>query len=261
MDIKDKLKTGQYFLDEESKQLTLLDVRFYTPDGGINYFPSVTTILDAYPKTAAFYEWLKKMGGDADSIRDEAGIKGSVVHQLTEAYDKGETVSLIDLDGRIRYKSSEWKMFERYVDFRNTVEPQILRREYNIISPRLGTGGTIDSNVLFNYRKLQGKYIIDLKTSNNIQDHYWCQGAAYIKMHEEAFPEEHIDGFAVLWLNAKTRGESRVNGIQGKGWQLVFPPKPIEHYWRLFRHTQALWNEVNGDMKPNNLTYNIEYKK
>ncbi len=40
----------------QNKQLTFLDSRFYqTKDG--DYVPSVTTILECYPKGAAYYNW------------------------------------------------------------------------------------------------------------------------------------------------------------------------------------------------------------
>lgn len=256
----DKIRTGQFQIDEQTKQLTFLDLRFYS-DGKGGYFPSVTTILDAYPKTAQFYEWLKKMGSDADTIRDEAGERGSIVHQLTESYDIGNVISLIDADGKIRYRTAEWKMFEKYVEFCKEVKPKIIRTEYNIISPDLGTAGTIDRDILLNYGKIKGKYIMDIKTSNSLHDHYWLQTAAYVKLHNMAFPDEQIDGVCILWLNANTRGPSKTGGIQGKGWQLVFPDKPLEHYWNLFKATQALWTEVNGNLKPNNITYTLEHKK
>jgi hypothetical protein len=76
------------------KQLTFLDSRFYkTDDGG--FVPSVTTILECYPKGAAYYNWLKENGKDSDEIRDEAGRRGSVVHKLTEDYDTGAEVQLV----------------------------------------------------------------------------------------------------------------------------------------------------------------------
>lgn len=256
----DKIRTGQFQVDETTKQITFMDLRFYRTSEG-EYFPSVTTILDAYPKNAAFFDWLKKHGDEADTIRDEAGERGSIVHGLTEKYDNGEVVSLIDADGKIRYKSNEWKMFERYVDFCDTIQPEVLHTEYNIISPNLGTAGTIDRNILLKTPKIKGKFLLDIKTSNQLHDHYWSQLAAYVKLHEEAFPDEPIDGICILWLNAKTRGASKTGAIQGKGWQLVFPDRSIEHYFNIFKATQLLWNEVNGDMKPNDIIYNIEHKK
>lgn len=256
----DKIRTGQFLIDEQTKQLTFTDLRFYA-DGKGNYYPSVTTYLDAYPKTAEFYAWLKKHGEDADTIRDEAGERGSIVHQLTEKYDAGETVSLLDLDGKIRYKTTEWKMFERYVEFSNVVKPEIISTEYNIIAPELATAGTIDRKIYLKWKNKTGKLILDIKTSNSIHDHYWCQLAAYMKLNNYAFPDEKIDGACILWLNAKTRGESKTGAIQGKGWQLLFPDKPMEHYWKIFQATQLLWNEVNGGLKPNNISYTIEHKK
>lgn len=62
------------FIKITKDRIEFLDSRFYQHANG-NFYPSVTTILDAYPKSAAFYEWLKKAGEDADEIRDEAGRK------------------------------------------------------------------------------------------------------------------------------------------------------------------------------------------
>ncbi|MFN9898091.1 MAG: hypothetical protein ACK55Z_04690, partial [bacterium] len=79
--------------------------------------PSVTTILEAYPKDASYFKWLKDVGSDADTIRDEAGRRGSIVHELTEQYDSGIECSFISEQGFPKYKMLEWSMFERYVDF------------------------------------------------------------------------------------------------------------------------------------------------
>ena len=46
-----ELNNKNYKVDFQSKQLTFLDQRYYTtPEGG--FVPSVTTILEAYPKTS-----------------------------------------------------------------------------------------------------------------------------------------------------------------------------------------------------------------
>ncbi len=100
---------SKFIIDLQSKQLTMLDARFYYTEHG-EFVPSVTTILEAYPKDAHFYKWLKEVGTDADAIRDEAGRRGSVVHQLTEMYDNGEEVSLLNVEGNLQYKMLEWSM-------------------------------------------------------------------------------------------------------------------------------------------------------
>jgi len=141
-----------------NKQLTFLDSRFYsTEDGG--FVPSVTTILECYPKGAAYYNWLKENGKDADEIRDEAGRRGSVVHKLTEFYDAGYEVSLINPQGQIEYKLNEWAMFERYVNFRSRFQFVTDSIEMNIISKELGYAGTIDRIIDMDGEKI----LLDIK--------------------------------------------------------------------------------------------------
>src|SRR4051812_21676187 len=97
-------------IDLTNRKITFLDSRWYYTEEGTPV-PSVTTILECYPKTSAYYEWLKKMGQDSDEIRDEAGRKGSNVHSLTERYDKGEEITLLNEDGNIPMSIKEWSMF------------------------------------------------------------------------------------------------------------------------------------------------------
>lgn len=252
----DKLRTGQFIIENGSNQITFLDSRFYQVEEGI-YLPSVSTILESYPKGAAFYDWLKKNGEDSDVIKNEAAERGSIVHKLTELYDAGEPVTLFDADGKIRYKLSEWNMFEKYVEFTNKFKPEVVHTELNLVSKELGFGGTLDRRVNLNGMRL----ILDIKTSNMIHNSYWLQLAAYAKAYEQFFPEDTVDNVAILWLNAKTRSDGRKGSIQGVGWQLVFPDKTLEEYWRLFQCTQALWLEENGGMKPRFLTYNLTHQK
>lgn len=257
MGLESKIRTGQYLVDKDLNQLTFLDVRFYPDDNG-GYQPSVSTVLDAYPKGEFFYKWLKENGEDADAIRDEAGETGSIVHGLCERYDEGDEVSVIDETGRIKYKAKEWNMFEKYVSWCDAFNPEILENERSMCSKNLGFGGTLDKRIILDGQKV----ILDLKTSNMIHDTYWMQLAAYKKMYEE-LTGDIMDNIAILWLNAKTRTEKYKAGeiYQLKGVQLLFPPKDIEHYWKLFLHCQALWTEVNGDLKPRDLTYSLTHKK
>jgi hypothetical protein len=236
-----------------NKQLTFLDARFYiTEDGG--YVPSVTHILECYPKGAAYYNWLKEAGKDADEIRDEAGRRGSVVHKLTEFYDAGYEVNLINPQGQIEYKLNEWAMFERYVDFRNRFQFVTDSIELNIISKQLGYAGTIDRVIDMNGEKI----LLDIKTSNAIYPSYWLQLAAYrsLLMNEKGIM---VDKVAILWLNAKTRTEGKKGDIQGIGWQLLTredSSKDLE----LFNATHNLWQAENTTSKPKSLTYQISHK-
>ena len=246
-----------YSIDFKSNQITFLDNRFYlTPSG--SFVPSVTTYLEAYPKSPQFFEWLKKAGEDADSIRDEAGRSGSKVHALTEDYDNGIEVSVLDENGYIGYKLNEWSMFERYVEFRRNHTTTIIHNELNVVSETYRMGGTIDRIMTVNGKLL----LVDIKTSNIIHPHYWLQLSAYQKMIEEKQPDLHLDGVAILWLNAKTRTEGKKDQIQGKGWQLCIceDDKEISKYWSRFKACQQLWLAENEDSKPRQLSYSLTHK-
>jgi len=246
---------SNYIIDTQAHRITLLDARFYFDEQG-KPVPSVTTILEAYPKDAGYFKWLKDAGTDADTIRDEAGRRGSIVHELTERYDRGEEVSLLTDDGWPGYKMLEWSMFERYVDFSTRFEPEHLIVEQNFVSPELGYAGTIDRVM-----EVGGKcYLVDIKTSNAIYDSYWLQLAAYKELHFLNVESSRLDGVAILWLNAKTRTNGKAGDIQGVGWQMVIREDTTRDL-ELFRHTHALWLAQNKGAMPKQFTYKLTHQK
>jgi hypothetical protein len=246
---------SNYIIDTQAHRITLLDARFYFDEDG-KPVPSVTTILEAYPKDAGYFKWLKDAGTDADTIRDEAGRRGSIVHELTERYDRGEEVSLLTGEGWPGYKMLEWSMFERYVDFSTRFEPEHLMVEQNFVSSKLGYAGTIDRVM-----ELGGKrYLVDIKTSNAIYDSYWLQLAAYRELHFLYAKSPRLDGVAILWLNAKTRTNGKAGDIQGVGWQMVIR-EDTTHELYLFYHTHALWLAQNNGAMPKQFTYKLTHQK
>lgn len=239
-----------YLLNE--KQITFLDSRFYKTETG--YVPSVTTILEAYPKGAAYFQWLKTVGEDSDTIRDEAGKRGSIVHDMTERYDRGEQINLIDPNGNIAFKLNEWAMFERYVEFRSRFDFEVLENELTIISGSLGFAGTLDRLILMNGKRI----LIDIKTSNAIYPSYWLQLAAYEKLLNER--KEFVDEVAILWLNAKTRTAGKNGDMQGIGWQMVKHGDDRSKDWSLFQATHKLWLAENETSKPKEMSYQLSHK-
>lgn len=248
-----------WFINNTTGRIEFVDARFYRDKQG-NVVPSVTTLLEAWPKGAAYYEWLKKKGEDADEIRDEAGRRGSTVHHLTEALDLGAEVMLCNEDGSPRYKMSEWAMLERYVDFRNTVKPTIVEIETNLIDAELGFAGTMDRLVEIN----DELWIIDIKTSNAVYDHYDLQLVAYWQLWckiNKVRPELATRvRLGILWLNAKTRTYGKAEAIQGPGWQLLEAKDDKERLLDLWGACQALWHRVNANVKPKNMSYALSHK-
>lgn len=242
-----------FTIDQPNNRIEFIDTRFYgTSTGG--YVPSVTTILEAYPKDASYFQWLKQVGSDADTIRDEAGKRGSIVHELTERYDSGEVVSYINEAGKPLYKLLEWSMFERYVDFSINHKPTIDLMELHMVSEQLGYAGTLDRVM-----QIEGKsYLIDIKTSNSIYPSYWLQLAAYRQLLAEG--GVNVDGVGILWLNAKTRTRGKKGDIQGIGWQLVSKDDTANDL-KLFNSTHELWKSLNEDVKPKQFSYQLNHQK
>ena len=257
MQIIEKLNNKNYRIDLATRQITFLDSRWYITDSG-NYVPSVTTLLEAYPKGAQYYEWLKKNGEDSDTIRDEAGERGSRVHKLTERYDAGEEVNLFNEHGDISVRLTEWNMFEKYVEFRKQTGWEIECIEKNIVSEELGYAGTLDR--IFSYS--DKRILVDIKTSGAIYPTHLLQLAAYHRLFDSVAPINFIDEVAILWLNAKTRTEGKKGAIQGKGWQLIrYTAEELTQAYKVFTATKFLWEQENGDSKPRQTVYNLSHKQ
>lgn len=249
-----KEQNKNLLLDTEKNKLTLLDGRYYYDSETQTFVPSVTTILSAYPKNAAFYEWLKKHGEQSDEIRDEAGRKGSIVHDLTERFDNGEVISLFNELQDYRMKISDWAFFERYVEFRSRFPFTIELNEQNFVSSKIGYGGTIDRVIIMDGLR----YLIDIKTSNYLGDEFWLQIAAYKKMYEKMTGNK-VDRVGVLWLNSKTKTQGKAGDKQGAGYQLIEKEDTSKDY-DLFLSTKSLWENLNKNAKPKNITYSLTHK-
>lgn len=238
-----------------NNQITFTDARFYIDRETGEYYPSATTILEAYPKPYALLQWMKEAGSKSDEIRDAAGRRGSNVHFLTEQYDMGNECNLLGDNGQPNYSMEEWAMFERYVDFTQRFNPQHEMIEQQVLSPILGFAGTIDR-----ISTIEGKkYVLDIKTSNGIYNSYWLQVAAY---REAALKQMGIatDGVAILWLNAKTRTNGKKGDVQGAGWQMVTKEDTVKE-WQLFQSVQQLWLAEHADDKPKQFSYTLTHKR
>ena len=243
----------------KTNQLTFVDGRFYHDEDG-NYFPSATTLLEAYPKPFALIQWMKEVGSKADEIRDNAGRRGSTVHQLTEDYDRGMECTLLDENNRPKYSLEEWNMFERYVEFSVNHKPVHAMIEQTFVSNHLKFAGTLDRICT-----IDGKtYVLDIKTSNGIYNSYWLQLAAYKELYNHSVKQSDnmpdIDGVAILWLNAKTRTYGKNGVIQGPGWQMVTKDETSDD-WSLFQAVQQLWNAEHENDKPREFSYQLSHKK
>ena len=120
-----------------------------------------------------------------------------------------------------------------FVDFWTTHKPKLLMSEEFMVSDTHRYCGTLDLLIELNGEK----WLLDIKTSNNVYESYHLQMAAYAKAYEETSGEK-VDRTGVIWLKSAKRGPDKANKrIQGKGWEIVEAKKSIDECFKMFLHT------------------------
>lgn len=227
---------------EDNKQINVLDSRFYRRNG--KYYPSVTSILNYFPKNHFFHSWLKDVGHNSDIIAAKAAGEGTQAHTAIDAFLNGEEIHWIDEFGNAKYSLEVWKMILKFAEFWNTHKPELVAGEYHLFSDQHEFAGTADLIVRFQ-EKL---WLLDIKTSNSLHTAYDLQLAAYATAWNETHNEK-IERTGILWLKASTRGEGKGDNIQGKGWQLKVVDD-IEKNFKMFQNIQEIYKLENPDFKP-----------
>jgi hypothetical protein len=241
--IKDsKIKRIVQYSDD-NKQINVLDQRFYRRND--KYYPSVSSILNYFPKNQFFHSWLKDVGHNSDIIASRAAAEGTQVHNAAEALINGAEVSWIDEYGNALYSLDVWKMILKFAEFWNKYKPELVAAEYHLFSDQYEYAGTGDLVV-----RLSDKlWLLDIKTSNSLHTSYDLQLAAYAKAWNETH-DEPITETGILWLKAATRGEDKKGEkIQGAGWQLKVVSE-IDRNFEMFTKIQDIYKLENPDAKP-----------
>ena len=229
-------------ISKDYKQITLPDSRYYRRNG--EYYPSITYVLNSYPKGKHFEDWLKKHGYTADYIVKKAGEEGTMAHELIEAYLNGEEIKYLDLNGHPKMNIEVWKMVLRFVDFWETHKPTLIEAEVHLFSDELKVAGTCDMLC-----EIDGKlWLIDFKTSNHVQPTYQLQTAVYGQCYKECFGKE-VDNYGILWLKS-TKRKTNKEKMQGKGWEMVLPTRTHEENLDIFRTVRRLFDLENPNDAP-----------
>jgi len=228
---------------EDNRQINVLDQRFYRRNE--QYYPSVSSILNYFPKNQFFHSWLKDVGHNSDIIASKAAAEGTQVHNAVESFLNGEEIKWLDAFGNAMYSLDVWKMILKFADFWNKHKPELVATEYHLFSDKYKYAGTADIIV-----KLNGKlWLLDVKTSNSLHTSYDLQLAAYAKAWSETH-NEPIEETGILWLKASTRGEDKKGEkIQGAGWQLKVV-SDIDRNFEMFTKIQDIYHLENPDAKP-----------
>ena len=229
----------------DNKQINVLDQRFYKRND--KYYPSVSSILNYFPKNQFFHSWLKDVGHNSEIIAQKAAYEGTQVHNAAEKFINGEEINWLDEKGTVLYNLDVWKMILKFAEFWNKYKPELVAAEYHLFSDQHEYAGTADLIVRFN-KKL---WLMDIKTSNSLHTSYDLQLAAYAKAWNETHNEQ-IEETGILWLKAATRGAAK-DKIQGSGWQLK-TIGDIENNFTMFTKIYDIYKLENPDAKPHTET-------
>jgi hypothetical protein len=229
-------------ISEDHAKITLPDSRYYKRNG--KYYPSVTYILQLYPKGPIFEDWLKKVGYASEYIVKKASEDGTQVHNMIESYLNGTELKFLSSKGEPQYDPEIWQMFLKFVEFWETHKPTLLETEVHLFSDELKVAGTCDMIC-----KIDDElWVIDFKTSNSLHTSYDLQTAFYGKAYEECFGALPTR-YGILWLKSLKRGP-KAGKIQGKGWELYESERSYEENLNLFKTIKTIFDIENPKAEP-----------
>jgi hypothetical protein len=238
--------------DPNAKQVNILDTRFYRRNN--KYYPSVTQILNYFPKNQFFHSWLKDVGHNSEIIAQKAAKEGTAVHNTVEQLLNGEEINWLDEYGNAKYNLDVWRMILRFADFWNTHKPKLIAVEYHLFSDQYQFAGTADIVCEFQDKK----WILDIKTSNSLHTAHELQLAAYAQAWNETH-DTPVEKTGIIWLKSPTRKASN-KAIQGNGWAFKTFDREIAESFSLFQKIQDIYKIENPEFKPVTETLPISVK-
>jgi hypothetical protein len=217
-------------------QITTVDERWYVKED--EFVPSVTWICDFYPKGIAFYKWLANKGWDeSESIKKEAGEKGSKVHYAIEDLVARKTVKI---DSKYFSESSgqeeeltpvEYECVMSFANWYEEVRPKILKSEVTGFKDN-HFAGTIDLVC-----EIDGQlWIVDYKTSQYVWPSHELQLSAYKNLP--------IDGVDIS--NAKMAILQVGYARNKKKWKFT----EIKDKFKLFKAAYQIWQNETAGQSP-----------
>jgi hypothetical protein len=157
-------------------------------------------------------------------------------------------------DGSPQYDLHVWKMFLRFVDFWETSGAELVETEVFLYSDTLNVAGTCDLVCKINDKL----WVIDLKTSNQLQTTYDVQAAVYSRCFEECY-DQKVDRVGILWLKSSKRGP-RKDKLQGKKWEVYESPRSTDENLEIYKNVRALFDLENPELKPLSEKYRTSAK-
>lgn len=212
-------------------QINLDENRYYEIAPG-EYVPSITTILNAYPKGYGFNKWLASLTSyeESQKILHKAGDRGSHVHNAIETLLSGEELNYTDhpYGSNKPFTPEEWKFVLSFMNWFEKTKPIVKSIEETVYGQ--GWAGTVDLVCKIDNKPV----IVDWKTSSAIHESHKCQIAAYATAHG-------IDEARIIRLGSRHKC-----GYEEK----ILSADDIKKYYALFENVRAIWKHENPNPHP-----------
>ncbi len=216
-------------------QITTPGERWYYDEQKDRAVPSSTWIAGYYPKGVQFYKWLAQKGWDeAQAIKVAAGDKGSKIHQAIEDLERQGEIEMeyIYLNPTTGVQESltaeEWEAVMNFVDWRKSVNPEMVKCEQVVWNDEYNYAGTLDRI----YRIDNQLWVVDFKTGQ----HIWTEAELQVSSYKHALPDAGSYKLAILQVGYKANK---------RGWKWT----EIEDKFDLFLHASAIWKHENPNTK------------
>lgn len=227
------------------EQITLFDERYYQVEE--KYLPSITWVLNSYPKNIAFQQWLANNGWEeAERIKDEAADRGSKVHNAIEDMLNGAELTYKTpyfskrMQEHVPLSDSEWNHLMTFKAWWDMEQPRLVTTEKVVYSLKYNYAGTTDAILSLKGGTLT---VADWKTSSGIFPTYYMQIAAYIRAIEEMVPD--LKGKITRGLIVRTGTRHKVGYEVG-----VINEEDIEKYFQQFLCVKNVWAIEHGSKSP-----------
>lgn len=220
-------------------QITTPDERWYYNEAKNLALKSSTWIASYYPKGTAYYKWLATHGwNEAQALKQEAGIRGSKVHQAIEYLELYGSVSMqdkfINPDVSLPEELTieEWEILMTFYAWHKETNPTLIYSEQTIWNEGHGFAGTLDRIYDINGKRV----LLDFKTGQHIWPSHKIQLSSYKHGIEAQVPDLEIDKMGILQLGYR---------LNKRGWKFT----EVEDVFDLFLHAKAICEYENPNAK------------
>jgi hypothetical protein len=266
----------------EVTQIEWFNQHFYkvvSPDGQFEYYPSVTTILDAINKPHLI-QWYGDHGSDwCNKYKIAASERGTREHYAFQVLLDGGVVifnpryrpnftpkQLDDLYKEFNNKVAQIESQEEMMDvikirkMLDKVKPEILHTEMTVFSTINKWAGTTDLVLEIEEGAYEingakplflpgGVYVCDYKTGSTVDQAAHMQISAYGECLKEMGLWDKIAGGLIFHLQGKTK-----KGIEGLS-TIYRSKEEMTQDYKVFQHVAELWRYQFEGEKPKVFTF------